>query len=341
MAFAPAWRRVFVPVLLAACAGPVAKPVDTPEPDTAPAPDGDTADTAPDTDTAPVSTCPTEAAPTCAGTVAVSPADRAADVSALAAVTWTLDPADPDATATIDGVDGEVSVDGGSVTFTPTVPFEPGRPQIARLCWCGGEEVVAFTTAAATPVSAPALVGRTWAFRLADAVAVEPPVMGPALQDYFDDVLLVQARAWEDDVLRLRFAWADPMDDALAQHPTMATENVEIPFGGNPSLRVGLDTWVYNALFDSPAYEVVLDGTFAPDGSGISDGSLTLLVDTAEWGALFGEYTPEGYCDHVAQYGDTCEACPDGSTTCTRFSWEGLTADEVTPFEIDAVRAGG
>lgn len=227
------------------------------------------------------------------------------------------------------------------MTFTPTVPFPAGRPQTARLCWCGGEEIVAFTTAAATPVSAPALVGRTWVFRQADAVAVEPPAMGPALQDYFDDVLLVQARAWEDDVMRLRFAWADPMDEALAQHPTMATENVEIPFGGNPSLRVGLDAWVYNALFDSPAWEIALDGTFAPDGSAISDGSLTLLVDTAAWGALFGEHTPEGYCDHVARYGDTCEPCPDGSATCARFSWEGLTADEVTPFEIDAVRDGG
>lgn len=254
------------------------------------------------------------------------PTAGAADAYYRANIEFEL--SEPDATAQITtSIPGTqtVSADGLRVIWTLSEPLAPSTAYSATLDYCGGSATIDFTTSSlGTPVSDPAgLVGAPYEVALNEARIVEPPGLGSVLSSYLTEVILIGVTNVSSDSINMIGAIAGDDGNQDYCDPTIPFPTAD--FIGSSYFSVGpQDTTFSVAGYDIDIEDLVLNGTFAADGSYFDGGVLSGTIDTRPLAPLLGE--DEGaICELAVNFGAACEPCPsDGQEFCLT-----LVADQI------------
>lgn len=269
-----------------------------------------------------------------------SPTDRASDVDVFTSVSFWLSGADPTARIGMDEVPGRSRVLGERVEFTPEAPLSAATEHTARLCSCGVESTITFTTGhpLGTPVSDPTtLAGRTWTLDLAAGRLRAPAGLDTLFAPYLRAAVLLEVTDAPATALAVRTGWTRP--GVSEQDPCSPTTDLTADFTVNPNLVAGpADGWFPNVV-PTRAEGVIVTGTWTWDGERLVDATWSGVVDTAPWAALADPEDPGSFCAALAPLGGTCEACRDGSTWCLRMTIEALEGRDGGPSPLAAVPA--
>lgn len=277
----------------------------------------------------------------------VFPADQAPDAYYRTTVEWQLSEADATAVASLadaSGADvpGTSSYDTESdmVIFTASSPLSPGATYTAALTFCGGDPTSTFTVSElGGEVDQDGLVGRSYEVDLTDEDVrfIEPAGVADLLLSQLTNSILVGVDAvTEGQTIDIIGAISE--DGSTTQdycNPTIDFPTAS--FTEAPYFSIGPeDTTLSVAGVDVTISQLVLSGTFAPDGSYIGgvglSGELDARVLAPVLGDLIEDADPDQVCDLVAGFGVSCEACnSDGELYCIS-----VLADSITAVELSA-----
>lgn len=260
------------------------------------------------------------------------PATGATGVAVNATVSFTLSEADATATISAD-YDGATTVsdDGLTLTWTASAPLAAETTYAVTLDWCGGSEVVSFTTVEALDID---VGGKTYALELQNASIDEPAGVGSILAGQLPEFILMEVVS--ADTSSITFMGALAIEGSTDQDTCTATIGFPAAdFGAAPFFAVGpQDTTLSVAGYSATLYAMELQGTFTSDGSRIEDGSLRGSIDMREVAELLG-YTPDDACGLLAMFGATCESCPqDGEGYCVTLAASQLEGDAVDGLDL-------
>ena len=237
-------------------------------------------------------------------------------------------------------------VNGTLMTLDPADDLTPSAAYelVAEWSPCNGCPItISFETGPyGEPVSNPAstLVGQTYNVDLASATFVEPPGVGPILQSQIGDIAMLFSLQPESDFspsaqpgLQIVGAYGDvidPVNNVVEQEPCMETIGFTMGVDGeigtaddtpaswnNPTVELGpTDLEFFLQGIETTMQDVVITGTFHPDGGDSRGGVLAGKVDTRP---LAPELDPEGGDDAICNlFEDTigieCEPCRDDGT---------------------------
>lgn len=260
------------------------------------------------------------------------PATGATGVALNATVSFTLSEAD--ATASISaGYDGSTSVsdDGLTLTWTASAPLAAETTYEVTLDWCGGSEVVSFTTVEALDID---VGGKTYALELQNASIDEPAGVGGLLAGQLPEFILMEVVS--ADASAITFMGALAIEGSTDQDTCTATIGFpSADFGAAPYFEVGpQDTTLSVAGYSATLYAMELTGSFSSDGSSIEDGTLRGAIDMREVAELLG-YAPDEACDLLSIFGAACAACPqDGESYCVTLAASQLQGDAVDGLDL-------
>jgi hypothetical protein len=292
----------------------------------------------------------------------------------FAAKPWArFDRAPESATMTLkDAAGAEVAststVTGTLMTLDPGAPLTPSAAYALEIEWapCDGCPVtINFETGPyGNDLADPAgtLVGATYNIDLAQANFVEPPGVGPILQSQIGDIAILFSMLPESDfdvaaglqIMGALGAVVDPVNGIIEQE--ICTETLAFTAGpdgeigtaddtpagwNNPNLELGptnLDISVQG--IQATIQDLVITGTFHPDGDDMRGGTFAGKVDTRP---LAPELDPEGgegaVCDLVEEtIGISCEACNDDGTEvfCLSVLADNIVAEKVDGLTLEA-----
>lgn len=229
----------------------------------------------------------------------------------------------PDRSATLTMTDafdrqlgGAVLVEGPRLTFVPDQLLTPETDHALTLSYACGSVAVPFRTSSfgqALEVDPTRFVyeldfyGATWVAPVGDAALFSQVVLGAM------EVLVTPLDfAAGGSVLGAYGTGSDQQDTCL---PTfdLAIDTVDGPWFESHASEI---PYRYQSL-SSTLNDVVLEGTFSPDGEELL-GSLTAQIDTRPLIALLpGEVNDDELCHRAAKSGATCVACTsDGAERC-------------------------
>jgi hypothetical protein len=176
------------------------------------------------------------------------------------------------------------------------------------------------------------LSGRVYSLAAADMTVVEPPGLDALFGEVLTRDLLVyvanaDARSLTLDIALAATDGGQDACEAVRQFPAA-------DWTDNPSFVAGpgqLDT-TFGGGHPASFRKLLLAATFAPDGSGWSDGTLDAVLDTRELSPALPELGD--LCEFVSRLGGECSNCDDGEPYCFVLSVEGVDAREVdVPFD--------
>lgn len=230
-------------------------------------------------------------------------------------------------------IEPEVSWSEGNVQATLVAELEASTDYTLTVSICGADTAVGFTTSAlGTPLTEdPAqLVGRVYAFALADATFTDPAVLEAFDDAFLTAPLLFEVVAADAASITLLGALGGITDDGEYVQITDEEEWAfpAADFADAPTFVASTDliTIQYDGV-DIPIENFALGGTFQADASSIEMGFTTGLVDTKDIGPLMS-LPDEDYavCDYAATFGVYCTACSDGEETCLSIVGEEISA---------------
>lgn len=266
----------------------------------------------------------------CETTVTTYPSSGATDHYYMDPIEFYL--SEPDASATVSGIDGSTSVseDGKTITFTPT-SLAPATSYTVTLDYCAGTVELSFTTSAlGTEVSDPnSLVGNTYNVNLADANIVSPAGVGSILGSVLTTPILLGVT---EVGATMEMLGAIGVEGGTTQD--YCTPSIDFPTAtfDNPSFAVGpQDTTIDVAGATIPIGQLAVTGTFAADGSYFGGGTLSGSLDARDIAAALPDlgYDAQGLCDLLVSFGAACAGCDDGETLCLEIVANRITADKV------------
>jgi hypothetical protein len=230
---------------------------------------------------------------------------------------------DADPTATIDtDIPGTLAVldDGERIVWQPSAPLQPNTEYTVTLNYCGGSAPLSFTTSSlGSPIEDGVdLVGKSYAINLASARITKPAGIGDVLGGYLTQSIIVGVTDVSDTSIQMVGALAKEGSNPPAQD--FCDPSIPFPeadFTAAPFFSIGPeDTRIAVAGFDITIGQLVIEGTLASDASSFSGGVLSGTIDTRPLAPLLDDSgDPNAICELAANFGATCEACPDGSGT--------------------------
>lgn len=261
------------------------------------------------------------------------PADGEQQADYRTTIEFKLDEADSSATissATVQGTQS-VSEDGLTVIFTPSAPLTPSTEYTFDFSYCAGETSITFRTSeVGSAVDAATLTGNTYLVNLGDAEITDPPDVGDILKQYITVGILIGVTGGDSTSLDMIGALdndATTEPDQQYCDPTIAFPTAA-DFSQNPYFEISGDKVSLDvAGMTVDLQDLVIGGTFAPDGSYFSGGILQGTVDTRAFDSIAGG--EEGaVCSLVSSFGVECEACSsDGAAFCLTIKARNITAD--------------
>jgi hypothetical protein len=268
------------------------------------------------------------------------PADQTPDAYFRSAIEWQLSDADPTAVATLTDSNGaavagtsSVNADTDVVSFTPTDPLTPTATYTAGLSFCAGAPSITFTVGElGGDVDQAALLGNAYLVDLNTARFIEPAGVADLLLSQLENSIIIGVAAvTENTTIEMNGAISE--DSSTDQdYCTPTIEFPEASFAAAPYFSIGpQDTDLSVAGVTLTISQLVLNGTFAPDGSYIGgaelSGELDARVLAPVLGDLIEEADPDYVCDLVAGFGVSCEACSsDGEIYCITVLADSITA---------------
>jgi hypothetical protein len=267
------------------------------------------------------------------------PTDGAADAYYRGNVEFILSEADDSATieTSIPGTQ-ITSEDGLRVIWQLSAPLDPNTSYSATLHYCGGDAEISFTTSSlGTPIDDPSsLEGRAYVVDLPAARIVEPPGIGAVLTSYLTTDILIGVNGVTGSQIDMIGAVA--VTDSSPPVQDYCTPSIPFPpadFSESPFFAIGpQDTTLNVAGYEIDIQDLLINGTFAADGTYFDGGVLSGTIDTRPLAPPLDDSGNEGaICDLAVNFGATCEACPsDGQPYCLS-----LVADQIYAEQVDGV----
>ena len=222
----------------------------------------------------------------------------------------------------------------------------PSTDYTVHIELCGLTTETHFSTSAdGSPLTIPVedLIGRTYAFALADAEITEPAVL-----EMFDDSKLVTPLGFmvlTADATSLELLGGVLIRDEGDLFQAAKTDTWDFPasaFDEQPFFSTYIDSLaiVYSDGGSTKTtiqlYNFTLDGVFSADGSAITHGNVDTLVDTRNLGPLFGQGEAlDAVCLFAETFAVYCIACPDDEMYCLHTIGEDIYAPWVEGLELE------
>jgi hypothetical protein len=272
------------------------------------------------------------------------PADQTPNAYYRSAIEWQLSDADATAVASLTDSSGAavagtstVDPDTDVVYFTPSEALASGATYTASLSFCAGNPSISFTTSElGGAVDEASLVGMAYEVNLNDARFIEPAGVADLLLSQLENSIIIGVDAVTPGS-SIQMIGAISGDGVSTQdYCTPTIDFPEASFTESPYFSIGpKDTDLTVAGVTLTISQLVLNGTFAPDGSYIGgaelSGELDARVLAPVLGDLIEESDPDYVCDLVAGFGVSCEACSsDGELYCISVLADSITATQQT-----------
>ena len=176
------------------------------------------------------------------------------------------------------------------------------------------------------------LQGNSYRIELSNGTFTQPAGFGSLMSGFFEFDFLIGIISDNNGQIRARGAISEPG----STNQDLCTETEEGfstgSFSSNPYFAFPpFDAALFiagTALFFE---DLQISGVFAPDGSSFEEGVISGKLDAREnYGFLeamgLSDSSPEDFCDLIAGFGVSCEACADGVDYCMPFEIEDIYA---------------
>ncbi len=244
-------------------------------------------------------------------------------------------PHDEDATITVDGVQGTTTWndDRTKLYFTHD-GLAPATSYSATLSYCRGDATINFTTSELGTVLDTEVAGRTYSIDLSSGRIVVPEGVGAALAPYLEFEILAGVKEVSGDDLIITGAIGDEDNPGTQDFCAPTFDFPSADFSGSPYFQLGPQTTTiavagYSVTID----DLLISGTFAPDGTYFGGGTLQGLIDTRPLVSLVfdDEDDENAICDFILGFGVSCVACPNGDGDyCLELKAVDLLAEELS-----------
>jgi Bacterial Ig-like domain len=270
----------------------------------------------------------------CTATVTgLSPADGstdvATDVQVIASFSETVTEVELSLTSDGGPVAGSLSMaeDGLSATFVPDQLLDRDGDYALTATVCGSSLSSSFHTKAGLTVD---ITGKTYRINLQDSdLTWVKPSIGSFLVSYLltKDVLFQVESVGGGRIDLVGAPGIDPGTGLRQYVCTPAINFVEASFEAEPTFAVGpLDSTFSVGGYAVPAYNIEVKGNFAPDGTGSTNTTVTMLLDGGVISQAFGLEV----CAMVP-----CVACPGGAPVCVEAEILDAWSPELAGVSID------
>ena len=238
-------------------------------------------------------------------------------------------------------IDGNSSVAGSKIMFTPSVPLSPLTEYVIKVHYCGSPEPVSLefrTSDLGTPITGgnDSLLHKTFAVDLTSGVVLEPPGVGDLLRALLDNTFLIYADEVSDTQITVLSAISEANStDQNFCVPTLndfpSVDITESPYFSLSSDSLELTVAAYSAK----VYNFSVHGTFASDASYFGGAHLSGEIDAREIYPLLSDFGIEAeggddVCELLDNLGVSCIDCSsDGETYCLNLVLEELIANAV------------
>jgi hypothetical protein len=235
-------------------------------------------------------------------------------------------------------IEGEqyTSEDGKTILFVPSQALEPVTEYEVGLDYCRGMPTISFTTSelGSEIASFDTIEGNTYIFHLDAARYTTGGEVAQALLAIFNKEVLIQILEIADTSIAMRGAVGESLNGEVEQDICYRTLDLE---------ELGVDS----ADFYYEDAELVMDfyhtelsflnllmsGTFAPDGSWIGGVSLFANIDVRGLSQTLGLGTADDICAFARELESPCEPCStDNEDYCITIAAEKISA---TSLNID------
>ncbi len=243
-------------------------------------------------------------------------------------------PHDEDATITVDGVNGTVSWnDERTKIYFDHDGLAPATSYSATLSYCRGDATINFTTSELGNALDTDVAGKTYSIDLSTGRIVVPEGVGAALAPYLEFEILAAVKEIQGTDLVITGAIGDEDNPGTQDFCSPTFEFPAADFSGSPYFQLGPQTTTiavagYSVTID----DLLISGTFAPDGSYFGGGTLSGLIDTRPLVELVfdDEDDENAICDFILGFGVSCVACPNGDGDfCLELKAIDLLAEEL------------
>lgn len=289
-----------------------------------------------------------ETDPPCNNSATPFPAAGATNVYYRGTVEAKFQVADQNATLTVEGVEGTTAWRNNTLVFTPTTPLAANTTYNVSLTFECGTSTWSFTTGeVGAATDAAGLEGRAYVLNLASGRFVEPEGVGDILQSYLETDVLMGVESAQNG--KIQMIGAIGLDGA--NPPAQDTCNPTIPFpeadfAGNPYFQAGpATTTIVVEDYEITIDDLLIAGSFAPDGSYIAGAVLSGVIDTRPLAPLLDDTcTADGedadgdgvadcqaaICDLAVTIGVSCEPCTDAKNYCLSLYVDSINAEGLT-----------
>lgn len=272
--------------------------------------------------------------PACTATVAgLAPVDGAADVATDVELVATFSEAvtkvEMELTSDSGSVSGQINLasDGLSATFVPDTSLDRDGDYVLTATVCDSSLSSSFHT---KPGLAVDIVGKTYRINLQDSdLTWVKPSIGSFLVSYLltKDVLFQVESVGGGEIDLVGAPGIDPGTGLRQYVCTPAIDFVNASFVNEPAFAVGpIDSTFSVGGYAVPAYNIEVKGSFAADGTGSMDTTVTMLLDGGVISQAFGLEV----CTLVP-----CVACPGGAPVCVEAEIVDAWSPELPGVSID------
>ena len=271
---------------------------------------------------------------------------NATDMYYRSMITITLSQEDAGASVILEdaqgnSIDGTATNEGTTLSFQPLTPLTPSTDYIAKVDYCGSEELVSIpfrTSDLGTPLSGgiESLQDMTFAVDLTSGIVVEPVGVGELLRGLLENTFLIHVDTVSTNELTVVSALSqvDSIDQDFCT-PTLndfpAVNIIDAPFFSLSAESLELTVAAYSAR----VYNFAVYGTFASDASYFGGAYLEGEIDAREIQPLLADFGIEAenaddVCNLLINFGVPCIECSsDGEAYCLRLVLDQLVANAI------------
>ena len=273
--------------------------------------------------------------PKCSTTiVATYPVDGSSNFYYRDAIEFYLSSPDPTAVVLTE-IDGEqyTSEDGKTILFVPNQALDPVTDYEVGLDYCHGNPTISFTTSelGSEIASFDTIEGNTYLFHLDAARYTTGGEVAQALLAIFNKDILIQILEMTNSTIAMRGAVGESIGGEVEQDICYRTIDLE---------ELGVDSadfYYEDAELVMDFYHtelaflnLLLSGTFAPDGSWIGGVSLYANVDVRGLSETLGLGTADDICSFAKELESPCQPCStDDAAYCITIAAEKISATAV------------
>ena len=274
------------------------------------------------------------------------PADGDGAVYYRTAIEFTLSDADGSESIAVSSTSGDVAgtsaMIDSKVVFTPDAPLLSSTQYSVTLDWCTGPTTTQWTTSeVGGPVDDNGLIGSTFSLDLASGRFVDPPGIGPLIQQQIPgdlSILIGVADIVGSDISIMgALGLGDDTQD-------LCLPSIDFPvaadFSENPYFVVGPDRLELTIADITVAIDdLMISGAFGPDGAYLAGAVLAGEIDSRPLVGLVGATGDDGaICDLAVTFGVTCQTCAsDSEPYCLSVFVDSIDADGVPGLTLVSV----